>query len=312
VKTTDRDYSEEEGDFFRVVRFFTTPACGTRSQTTWCLGRLVDWKYALYENKRAYAAFCEENAHLWFDAFGNLAGFVISESGDCGFHILTLQGYRFLYEEILQWVLGTWKNRVTVDGSSFYTEVTEHQELELKILERYQFRTDSTFFTRRFDLTGELIPRFPLEAGFAIVDMQTHPDYRAQALLRANAFQGKSELSEDELNTRLKYYNHSITGPTYHPRTDLCVIAEDGRFVSGCEALINAHRLEADIERVCTHSEYRKRGFARAVIQECLYRLKEMGYHNAYITGYSTEAIALYGSFGAVDEVKAYFLRSSS
>ena len=58
--------------------------------------------------------------------------------------------------------------------------------------------------------------------------------------------------------------------------------------------------------RVCTHSEFRKRGFARAVIQECLYRLKDRGIHNAYITGYSREAVALYGSLGAMDEVKSF------
>jgi predicted GNAT family acetyltransferase len=47
-------------------------------------------------------------------------------------------------------------------------------------------------------------------------------------------------------------------------------MAEDGRFAAGAEALINAPGLEADIERVCTHSDFRKRGFARAAIQECL------------------------------------------
>src|SRR6185436_9496915 len=101
----------------------------------------------------------------------------------------------------------------------------------------------------------------------------------------AEAFQGKNNLSEEELNHRLKFYNHSHNGPIYHPQTDLCVMAEDGTFVAGCEALINSHCLEADVERVCTHSDFRKRGFARAVIQECLYRLHDLGIQSAYITG---------------------------
>src|SRR6185436_17693659 len=122
----------------------------------------------------------------------------------------------------------------------------------------------------------------------------------------AEAFQGKNNLSEEELNHRLKFYNHSHNGPIYHPQTDLCVMAEDGTFVAGCEALINSHCLEADIERVCTHSNFRKRGFARAMIQECLYRLRDLGIHSAYITGYSPEAVALYGSMGAVDEVRSF------
>ena len=64
--------------------------------------------------------------------------------------------------------------------------------------------------------------------------------------------------------------------------------------------------LAADIERVCTHSSFRKRGFARAVIQECLDRLRDMGMRSAYITGYSSEAIALYGSLGALDEQQSF------
>lgn len=306
MKTTHRNYSEEKGDFNRLARFFTAHPSPRRTHTTWCLGRFVDWKYGLYINKRVFPSFCDENAHIWFDGFGELAGFAISESGDAGFSILTLDGYRFLYEEMLGWVLETWKERVSPE-SRFSTEITEYQDWELKILERYGFRLDLAFFTRRFDLTGQLPPRVPLEPGFAIVDMQSHPDYRAQGIMRADAFQKKSTLTEEELNDRLRYFNHNHNGPIYHPETDLCVMAEDGQMVAGCEALINAHALEADVERVCTHSNFRKRGFARAVIQECLYRLKDIGIHNAYITGYSPEALALYASLGAVDEVKAFY-----
>ena len=306
MKTTHRDYSEVNGDFNCIARFFTHNPTTRRTHTTWCLGRFVDWKYGLYTDKRSFPSFCDENAHLWFDSFGELAGFVISESGDAGFNIMTLEGYRFLYEEILQWVLEIWKERVSEQGSGFSTEITEYQDWETKVLETHGFHSQSALFTRRFDLTRELVPGFALEPGFVIVDMQCHPDYRAQGILRAEAFQGKGTLSEEELNYRLKYYNHAHNGPIYHARTDLCVMAEDGTFVAGCEALINAHCLEADIERVCTHSNFRKRGFARASVQECLYRLRAMGIHNAYITGYSPEAVSLYGSLGAIDEVRSF------
>ncbi len=306
MKTTDRNYAEENGDFNRLVRFFITVGGVPRWQSTWCLGRIVDWKWSLFENKRAYASFCAQNAHLWFDGFGELAGFAISEGGGTEFHVLTLDGYRFLYEEMLEWVLQNWRERIPEKGACFSTEITEHQGWEIRVLERYGFHRTDTFFTRRFDLTRELAPRTPLESGFTIVDMKSRPDFRAQAILRANAFQSKSELSEEELNTRLKYYNHSVQGPIYHPEFDLCVLAEDGRFVAGAEALINAHCLEAEIERVCTHSDFRRRSFARAVSLECMYRLKEIGIHNAYITGYSPAAIALYGSMGHADEFRSF------
>lgn len=311
MKTTHRNYSEANGDFNCLVHFFIKVGGVPRSQSIWCLGRIVDWKWSLFENKRAYPAFCDQNAHLWFDDFGELAGFAISEGGDGGFHVLTLEGYRFLYEEMLQWVLENWQDRIPKKGPFFSTEITEHQGWEIRVLERYGFHCTDTFYTRRFDLTRELVPRASLEPGFTIVDMKSHPDFRAQAILRANAFQKKSSLSEDELNTRLKYYNHSIQGPIYYPDIDLCIMAEDGQFVSGAEALINAHCLEADIERVCTHSDFRRHGFARAVSLECMYRLQEIGIHNAYITGYSPAAIALYGSMGHADEFRSFIYETA-
>ena len=156
-----------------------------------------------------------------------------------------------------------------------------------------------------------MVPHVALEPGFKIVDMQSHPDYRAQSILRANAFQKLDNLTEEELENRIRYYSHNIHGPIYHPQTDVCVVADDGQFIAGCEALINARCLEAEIERVCTHSDFRQRGFARAAIQENLMRLKDMGLKYAYITGYSKEAMALYGSLGAVDEVKSFIFMGS-
>jgi ribosomal protein S18 acetylase RimI-like enzyme len=153
MKMTHRTYADEASDFQRLCRFVVAYHDHMRAYSTWSLGRLVDWKYGLYENKLSVAGFCDKNAHLWFDGFGELAGVAISENGDTGFAVIT-----------------------------------------------------------------------------------------------AN--------------------------------------------------------VTADIERICTHSCFRKRGFARAVIQECLDRLREMGMCRAYITGYSHEAIALYGSLGAAEQSK--------
>lgn len=305
MKTIHRNYAEEAGDFNRLCRFIIANNQPIRTYSTWCLGRFVDWKYGLYENKRAVPDFCGQNAHLWFDAFGDLAGFVISENGDAGFAIITTEGYRFLFTEMLAWVLAHWGDR----GPQLAVEITERQVAEAAILDDHGFQHTGTFFTRCFDLTRELLPRVPLEAGFIIVDMAVYPNYWAQRLLRDNAFSGINTPTEEELQERLLFYNHSHQGPIYHAPTDLCVVAPDGRFVAGCEALIDARNAEADIERVCTHSDFRRRGFARAVIQECLYRLQGMGMRRAYITGYSAEAVALYGSLGAVAETKSWIYK---
>jgi GNAT superfamily N-acetyltransferase len=79
--------------------------------------------------------------------------------------------------------------------------------------------------------------------------------------------------------------------------------------VAGCEALIDTRNGEADIERVCTHRSYRRRGFGRVVIQESLYRLRDMGIEKAYIAGYSEEGIGLYSSLGAQERTESFIYK---
>jgi GNAT superfamily N-acetyltransferase len=296
---------ETSGDFNRLCRFISEHGDYFRDFSTWSLGRLVDWKYGLYEDKQAVADFCDQNAHLWFDAFGDLIGFVISEGGDASFAILLADGYRFLFEELLAWALDAWSDR---EGTT-QVEVTERQDVEIKALEGAGFQRGTTFYVRRFDLTKAPTTRFPLAEGFTIVDMHTHPDFDGQRRLRDNAFKGEDDVPQEVIDRELEFYNYGQKGPIYHPQVDLCVMAEDGQLASGCEALLDPRNATADIERICTHSDFRRRGLARAVIQACMDRLREMGFRTAYIAGYSPEAIALYGSLGYAGELACFEYR---
>jgi len=293
MNLTNRPYSNAAGDFERVSGFFIDQHIFLRSHSTWCLVRFVDWKCAIYDSKLAVPDFWGQNGRLWIDGFGELAGAAISEDGGSDVVILTKPGYRFLYAEILAWVLHHWGGR----GTELRIEVTARQDVEMDALKRAGFKRGESFYTFSCP-TDRGNVRVELEPGYAIVDMHTHPDYRAQRILRADAFQNKSAYTEEEMQHALELDALSRRNPIYHPQTDLCVMAPDGSFVSGCEALIDANSGVVDIERVCTHSAYRKRGFARAVLLECLQRLGEKGFAYAYITGYSPGAIALYGSLG--------------
>ena len=90
--------------------------------------------------------------------------------------------------------------------------------------------------------------------------MKTDADYRAQLLLWQNVFAGKLVLSKEETKHFAKISKYSLDNPIYSAETGLCVMAPDGTFVSGCKVLIDTWNLEADIERVCTHSGFRWQG----------------------------------------------------
>lgn len=297
MRTTHRDYADEAGDFGRMARLLTDDPGHVRAHTTWCLGRLADWKHGLWGDKPSIPRFCERNAHLWFDGFGELVAIAVSEDGGPQVAVLTTRGHRFLFEEALAWATETWGDRGPLS-----VEITEAATVEAAALERHGFRHASTFRAFTFDLTRPLPAPPPLPEGYAIVDMGSDPDYAGLRRMRADAFGGRAELSDDELARDLELDAASRESPIYHAPTDLCVRAPDGRLVAGCEALIDARNAAADVERICTHNAFRRRGLARAVIHDCLRRLRDMGMERAYIAGYSREALALYGSLGAVEE----------
>lgn len=305
MKTTHRNYEDEAGDFRRICRFIQENNAQVRNHSTWCLGRFVDWKYALWGHKLTTPGFFSQNAQVWFDGFGRLAGLAISENGGPEAAIITTAGFRFLYEEMLAWAVENWGER----GAGLAVEITGQQGLEAGFLEKQGFKRETAFYRSEFDLNQELVERYPLEAGYRIVAMQSAADYHKQLLLRQNAFAGKTDLSAEEIERIAAISRQARNNPIYHAGTDLCVLAPDGRYASGCEALIDTFNREADIERVCTHSDYRRRGLARIVIQECLYRLQEMGMEKAYITGYSEGALALYGSLGAQARTELWIYR---
>ncbi len=308
MQTIHRDYAAESGDFKRICRFFIAHAAHLRSHSTWCLARFADWPFGPIGGKLPTPEFVSQNAHIWFDGFDEVAGVAISETGRSDVVVLTPAGYRFLFAEILEWIVDNWG----AHRPELSIEIAASQEREAAVLEDHGFSYDASFYTFHYDLQAGLAEHVRLEPGFAIVDMHTRPDYRAQRVLRYNAFRGPDELSEEELDRLVALYSHARQSPIYHAPTDLCVVAPDGTFVAGCEALIDAHNVEADIERVCSHSRYRRRGFARAAILECFCRLRDMGLERAYISGYSPEAIGLYGSLGAQEKSERLIYKQSS
>ncbi|HAS73713.1 MAG TPA: hypothetical protein DCS67_06175 [Clostridiales bacterium UBA8960] len=86
--------------------------------------------------------------------------------------------------------------------------------------------------------------------------------------------------------------------PTFNPSTDLLILNREGTAVAGCEPLINFQTSDAEIERVCTHSDYRNQGFSKMVITEAMKRLKNEGIRRAYLSGWNDTTIHLYKSFG--------------
>jgi ribosomal protein S18 acetylase RimI-like enzyme len=290
-----RPYDELQHDFARIWRFLLDDYGHRQTELIWLVSRFGDWKYGLWAEKKFFPTFFRNNAHLWFDEREELLGFVISESGDELFMVFTRRGYGFLYPELLDWVMRHWGDR----GKPLKTEIRESQSDAAGYLERAAFASrGQVAITRQFRVCDKAAEPFVLPEGLRIEDCLTNTDDFGKRRLRGLAFRNTNEVRD--LDLMVMAYSHEC--PCYFPQYDLSVVAADGTHVSSCVGYVDFEHRIAEIEVVCTHPDFRRKGLAEAVIRACFKRLAAGGIEVAYITGYGDEAIGLYGKLGHIHE----------
>jgi ribosomal protein S18 acetylase RimI-like enzyme len=294
MKVHHRAFDETQGDFEQMWRFLVDDYAVRQDWFIWTIGRLGDWKYGLWNETKRSPNFMRDNAHLWFTETGDLPGFVISENGDCSFSVFAGAGFECLYDEMLAWVKA---NRFGREGG-LSTEVREDHDGYIRALLRQGFRKkEVAAVTRQYDVSKKAAEGYSLAEGFRIEDMLTRPDLAGKARLYHNAWRHDDVVTQDDLLR----YRYNRENPCFDPRFDLSVVDKNGVYVSACMAFIDRQNKYAEIEKVCTYSEYRQRGLAEAVIRECFRRLHAEGIQHAYITGYDAAAKNLYSKLGAVN-----------
>jgi ribosomal protein S18 acetylase RimI-like enzyme len=141
-----------------------------------------------------------------------------------------------------------------------------------------------------------------LPEGFCVVDGLTDTNHFSKRQLQRNAFVNTDEVRDIDLWA----YAYSRECPCYFPQYDLSVINAEGKHVASCVGFADFEHKISEIERVCTHSQYRRKGLGEAVIRACFKKLAADGFEYAYITAYGEEAKGLYGKLGAAREKQWY------
>lgn len=108
MKTYHRPFVYDRSDFKRMCALLVRDNACKRESFVWHIAPLVDWKYNLYNFKRRFPGNYAGAAHLWFNYYDELVGFVISEEFNEQFDIILLDEYGHLYPEILAWARAKW------------------------------------------------------------------------------------------------------------------------------------------------------------------------------------------------------------
>ncbi|MCB9135321.1 MAG: GNAT family N-acetyltransferase [Anaerolineales bacterium] len=277
-------------DFEKMWRFLQQDYTQKQDNYVWHFSRLGDWQYGLWNEKKLIPSFFRKYAQVWVDAFDDIVGCVLSEDGDNIFFIFTRAGYEYLYPEILDWTLITWGERYP----TLKTEVHEFQTDALEGLARAGFRSRGVVATTRaYDLQKPLEPAH-LPPGSRIETMDANGDFYGKGLLYKDGFSNQDFVTELDL---LKF-EYSRENPAYDPAFDFVVIAPDGTHAATCAGFNDPSQRVSEVEKICTHRQYRRQGLAEAAVRACFQKLQQRGIARAYITGYSGEANGLYEKLG--------------
>ncbi len=288
-----RPFDSSGTDFGDMLRLIIGDAAARGDDFVWQPGRLVDWHYGLWTDRKRIPDFFAQHAELWFDGLTGLAGFVLSENGDGDVAILVGPGYEFLRSELAAWAAGVRISR----WSTLTIEARETDDAWLKNLGSVGFESRGRVATTRtYDLAAQTRVPIRIPDGLSIVDMTSSPDYIAKRTLQVNAFQGYDIPTEADLWAG----DHVRTSPIYDAALDLSVVDAQGRHLASCEAFVDYPHQLVEVERICTHSDHRRRGLAEAVVRTCFQRLFVRGLRTAHITGFSQVANSLYEKLGAV------------
>ena len=294
MKSHHRPFIYESSDFKLMCALVVRDNASKRESFVWHVARLVDWKYNLHNFKRRFPGNYAASAHLWFNYYDELIGFVISEEFDDQFDILVLEEYNYLYPEMLMWANSEWGNQYSQLG----TRAVETHTDRITALEQAGYkRTNDIEMIRIFDTKQFCDHPFPT-VPLSFQSMAENKNYDNQKLLRLSAWPHNTD--DTQTDDAIRAYVR--TSPIYNASFDFVLVDRSGFHLSGCEAFVDRVNNTAEIERVCTHAEHYNKGYSQMTIQSCLRVLHENHISTAYLTGWDDKTIHLYGKLGHVKE----------
>ena len=241
------------------------------------------------------------DVRIWKKNDGTVCGFALVDLSVWGLFYLVSPSEegRELEQEILSWAC----NRASLisQGKSIplrCRRVREDNPKRILSLERQGFRRDTNRqglrMVRPLDvpLDRPLIPQ-----GFKIRHLSDQDEIEAYIALVNSAIPGA---------TSVETHQRWIETPEYIPELDLIAVADDGTFAAFCQSyydpleLVRSTRREGWTDPIGTAPAYRKKGLARAIVLEALWRLKSRGIEDAVlgVAGSNEVAQKLYESIG--------------
>jgi mycothiol synthase len=251
-----------------------------------------------------------ETTQIWFDPEGNLAGFAMLNRGDT-YCSLCFENNHQVSENnpgalIIAWAKETFRIRYHGKAKTIYMSVNTNNTARIHLLEQNGFtpREVTTLVLER-DLSVERISPPDVPQGFVIRSLLPGEEPAWVDLHRA-AF--------GTLNMTLDSRRSMSQSTDYDPELDLVATTADGRlaaYVFGSISMEENNLTGLKIgytDPVGTHPDFQHRGLCRALLLDCLYRLRERGMEVARMGTGSWNTALQHAAFSVGYQVKQEIL----
>ena len=274
MKFRDETFDDTEKQFADMRRLIIESYTAYRWPRNWLICRMEDWKFGgnsihLKENPD----FFRDNARLWYDDSGKLAGIAVSEYGNNSIYTQVHPEYPEIEKEMIPWIIDVW----SMDKQQLEMYVYDSDEPRKKLLASFGFEElKDTGWMREYDL-GKPLDDIGLTPDFRIERLSENKNYRSLVDAVNAAFDRPLKLPMEWLKTKL------FKAPSMSEEWQISAVTPDGEHASFCFAWIDRENSIAEIDPIGTRPEYQKKGLARAVVADCFRRLRNAGIKLAYI-----------------------------
>jgi ribosomal protein S18 acetylase RimI-like enzyme len=254
-----------------------------------------------------------DNARLWSDADGRLLAWAVMQTPFWTIDYAIHPGAEGeLHPRVLAWADG--RARAVLDTASgrpsWFVNVFAGQAGRIRDLEAAGFACQSDVgedswskvFMRR--QSSEPAPDLSLPAGFVIRPLAGDGEVEAYVDLHRAVFESR--------NMTVAWRARTLRRPEYVPDLDLVAVAPDGRLAAFCVGWLDrdAGEVVGQVEPLGARADFRRLGLGRAVLSECLRRMRGFGARRVFVEtdNYRNAALDLYESAGfrAIRDVLVY------
>lgn len=287
-KIAHRNIILESNDFQNMV-CFQEDLYG-KGNHNWTLGRLYSWRYGLWTPESRNPELFSKSAELFFDEAGVLLGFIILEA--CGGNTATIfaQDDEQVLEEMVCFL-----DKGGNFGNAYSIYCSEDRLLEIEVLRNHKYINVSyADITYEYCAENIVLSSIDLPNGYTLTDENVFLDKERMERFRFSVFNPGANFDEEIAWA----YCYSRENPCIKKELCIVLLDESKNPVSSCVGYFDAANLDVEIEVVCTKKEEEGRGFAKAVIAECIRRSLRMGAKKVNISGWNSLTQHLYSSFG--------------